>query len=230
MHRLVVKFPTRGRPEKFKEVFSRYLSMLSGKHATTFIISMDEDDESMNNPEIRQWLETRQTNTDIRFFFGQSKSKVEAVNADLKNVDGDVLLLASDDMYPVIIGYDDIIFHCFAQAFPNFDGAIKFWDGFRRPELPLMTLAVLGFPLYRKFGYIYHPAYQSVYCDDEQTQACLMTGRLAKVDICIIRHIWTPEPFDPLHARNESRAIYARDEAVFETRKAKNFFAEALLS
>jgi hypothetical protein len=204
--------------------------MLSGKHQVTFVISMDQDDDSMNNPKVRQWLETRQANADIRFFFGHSKSKVEAINADLAGIDGDVLLLASDDMYPVIVEYDDLIFSAFAHAFPNFDGAIKFWDGFRRAEDPMMTLAVLGFPLYRKFGYIYHPDYRSLFCDAEQTQACLMTGKLAKVDICIIQHVWTAEPFDPLHARNENQAMYARDGAVFETRKAKNFFAEALLS
>lgn len=230
MSRLVIKFPTRGRPEKFKEVFSRYLSMLSGKHSVQFVITMDEDDETMNNPKMRQWLATRQQNADIQFYFGHSKTKVEAVNADLSDVDGDVLLLASDDMYPVMVEYDDIIFSAFAHSFPNFDGAIKFWDGFRRREDLMMTLAVLGFPLYRKFGYIYHPEYKSLYCDEEQTYACMMAGKLAKVDICIIQHIWTAAPFDPLHARNESKGMYARDGAVFEVRKSKNFFAEALLS
>jgi len=65
MSRLVIKFPTRGRPEKFKEVFSRYLSMLSGKHSVQFVITMDEDDETMNNPTMRQWLVTRQQNADL---------------------------------------------------------------------------------------------------------------------------------------------------------------------
>lgn len=50
MSRLVVKFPTRNRPDKFKSVFTRYLTFLSGRNDVRFIITMDEDDPTMNNP------------------------------------------------------------------------------------------------------------------------------------------------------------------------------------
>ena len=59
--------------------------MLSGKHSVQFVITMDEDDETMNNPSMRQWLTTRQQNADIEFFYGNSQSKVEAVNANLEH-------------------------------------------------------------------------------------------------------------------------------------------------
>lgn len=146
MSRLVVKFPTRNRPEKFKEVFTRYLTFLSGRHDVRFIISMDEDDSTMNNPQMAQWFATRAQNAQIECFYGNSKTKIEACNANMEGVDGDVLLLASDDMVPVQMGYDDIIFQVYQQAFPDFDGAIKFWDGLRPKEDPLMTLTVMGFP------------------------------------------------------------------------------------
>ena len=230
MSRLVIKFPTRNRPEKFKTVFSRYLTFLSGRHDVRFILSMDEDDLTMNNPEMHQWISTRAQNAQIECFYGNSKSKIEACNANLEGVDGDVLLLASDDMVPVQMGYDDIIFGAFSQAFPDFDGAIKFWDGLRPKEDPLMTLTVMGFPLYKQFGYIYNPEYKSLYCDNEQTQVCATLNKLRRCDLCIIQHQWTGEAFDSLHARNENPEMYGVDGETFKRRGANKFDMEEMFN
>ena len=223
MSRLVIKFPTRNRPEKFKAVFEQYISHLSGNNDVQFIISMDNDDLSMNNHEIHEWLDTLAKTNSIKWFYGNSKTKIEACNANLDGIDGDVLLLASDDMIPQQMGFDEIIFESFRQCFPDFSGAIKFWDGLRPKTDALMTLTVMGFPLYKKFGYIYHPEYKSLYCDNEQTQVCYSLGKLAISDTCIIQHQWTHEPFDELHARNENREMYDVDRITFEKRAAINF-------
>jgi hypothetical protein len=143
---------------------------------------------------------------------------------------GDVLMLASDDMNPQQMSYDEVVFKCFEQAFPDFSGAIKFWDGLRPKEDPLMTLTVMGFPLYKQFGYIYNPEYKSLYCDNEQTAVCHRLGKLAIAPYCIIRHEWTNEPFDTLHARNENKDMYDVDSNTFEVRKAKNFDMEVMFN
>lgn len=222
--KLVIKFPTRNRPEKFRKVFDLYKEYLSGVHDVHFIISMDEDDETMNNEEIIEYLEKSSGSVcKIDYYYGKSKSKIEAVNADMDGVDGDVLLVASDDMIPVQKGYDKVIYDAFSQVFPDYDGAIKFWDGRRPKNDPLMTLPVLGFPYYRRFGYIYHPDYTSVYSDNEQTLVAARLNKLALTDRCIIRHAWTPHPFDELHARNENREMYKKDKAVFDRRLKNNF-------
>ena len=230
MNRLVIKFPTRNRPEKFKSVFTRYLTFLSGRNDVRFIITMDEDDLTMNNPEMQQWLSTRAQNAQIECFYGHSKSKIEACNANLEGVDGDVLLLASDDMVPVQMGYDDIIFSAFQHTFPDFDGAIKFWDGLRPKEDPLMTLTVMGFPLYKQFGYIYNPEYKSLYCDNEQTQVCAALNKLRRCDLCIVQHQWSGEPWDALHARNENAEMYGVDGETFKRRGANKFDMESMFN
>jgi hypothetical protein len=184
----------------------------------------------MNNPEMQKWLATRAQNAQIECFYGNSKSKIEACNANLEGVDGDVLLLASDDMVPVQMGYDDIIAKCYEQAFPDYDGAIKFWDGLRPKEDPLMTLTVMGFPLYKQFGYIYNPEYKSLYCDNEQTQVCAALNKLRRCDMCIIQHQWTSEPFDTLHARNENAEMYGVDGETFKRRAANKFDMETMFN
>lgn len=223
MSKLVIKFPTRNRPKKFKDVFEKYINMLSNKHDVEFIISMDNNDPTMNNQEIKDWFEEKKKTNNIQYFYGNSKTKIEACNANMERVTGDVLLLASDDMVPHAEGYDDVIFQTFAKIFPDFDGAIKFWDGLRPKEDMLMTLTVMGFPLYKKFGYIYHPAYKSLYCDNEQSHVCAILNKLAISPVCIIKHAWTPQPFDELHARNENNEMYKIDGETFAKRKANNF-------
>lgn len=223
MSKLVIKFPTRNRPEKFKSVFQKYIDLLSKKHEVEFIVTMDDNDPTMNNQEIKDWFEEKRKTNNVRYFYGNSKSKIEACNANMNGVTGDVLVLASDDMVPQMNEYDDIIFQTFAKVFPDFDGAIKFWDGLRPKEDMLITLTVMGFPLYNKFGYIYHPAYKSLYCDNEQTHVCAMLNKLAISPLCIIKHVWTPHPFDELHARNENEEMYKIDGNTFAQRKAKNF-------
>lgn len=222
-NKLVIKFPTRNRPEKFKNVFQKYIDMLSNKHEVEFIITMDEDDSTMNNQEIKNWLDEKKQKNNIKYFYGNSKSKVEACNADMQGVDGDVLLLAQDDMIPIAKDYDDIIFETFKKSFPDFDGAIKFWDGYRSIEDTLITLMIVGFKLYRKFGYIYHPSYKSVYCDNEQTEIFIKLGKYINSPICIMKHDWVPESFDYLHARNESDELYKIDGKNFNDRKTRNF-------
>ena len=223
MGRLLIKFPTRNRPEKFKAALDRYISFLSGRHRIRFVISLDEDDESMNNEDMRAWLDSRAQITDLKYRYGQPRTKIEAINADLEGDDGDILLVASDDMNPVRRKYDTIIFEAFARVFPDFDGAVRFWDGQRLQSDALMTLAVIGFPLYRRLGYIYHPDYTSVYADTDQTVVCLRLKRLALSPVCIIKHEWTPEPFDALHARNNSHDMYKIDHAVFAERRDRGF-------
>lgn len=184
---------------------------------------MDKDDSKMNNSEMIQWLKDFGRTAQIQYFYGNSKTKIEAVNANLENIDGDVLLVASDDMIPIQKNYDEIIFQCFKQEFPCFDGAIKFWDGFRNKEDYLMTLTVIGFSLYKKLGHIYNPIYKSVYADDELTRICMKLGKLKRCDMCIIQHQWVPFPWDELHARNENKEMYKIDGETFKRRLSSNF-------
>ena len=211
--KLVIKFPTRSRPHKFKPLLDKYIDFLSGKHDIRFVITMDEDDETMNNDDIKSFIENHKSNgIDIVYHYGQSKTKIEACNADLKGESGDVLLLISDDMVPVERNYDDIIYENYQQV-------------------ALMTLPCLGWKLYEKFGYVYYPEYKSVYPDNEQTEACILMGKLAISRKCIIRHQWVHgghEQADELHQRNESSEHYETDGKLYRERKATNFDIETV--
>jgi len=221
----VIKFPTRGR-KRFFDVLAKWIGFLSGKHDVLFIVTLDNNDEEMNTPEVREKLDSLaapRPSVRLQYVFGNSKSKIEAVNADLEGVAGDILIVASDDMTPVEQGYDDIIAEAFRQHFPNLDGAIRFWDGRRKKTDPLMTLAVMGWTLYKAFGYIYHPSYVSIRCDVEQTQVCQILKRLAIDDRCIIRHDWGVCK-DEMLKKNNSSALQKQDYQTYNRRRKQSFY------
>ena len=225
--KLIYKFPSRNRPDKFKHVLEKSISLLSGKHDVRFVITLDSDDDTMNNNEMREWMDN--LGVDLVYHYGDSKSKIEACNANLENEEGDALILVSDDMVPCFQDFDDIIMQGMEQFFPDMDGAIKFHDGLRPKEDLLMTLPVMGWNLYKKFGYIYHPDYTSLYCDNEMTVVCRELGKLLLSPVCIFRHEWTNQPFDELHARNENSKMYEIDGKVFQERQKNNFYIDELV-
>ena len=222
--RLLIKFPTRSRPDKFKRVLQRHIDLLSERHEVRFVISMDEDDDTMNRTGIRRWLDS--LNVDLKYRYGGSTSKIEACNADMRGEHADVYLLTSDDMIPCVEDYDDTVFKHFEAHFPNFDGAIRFHDGFRAIDDPLMTLPVIGGRLFKALRHFYPPGYLSVYADNDTTEICRRLGRFAMADACIIRHEWVPghhPDSDELHRLQESPEVHAIDRAFFERRRQANF-------
>lgn len=227
--KIVVKYPTRGRPVTFTSQLEKYMRILSGRHEVHFVISFDEDDETMNNDELSSYFTRLRRRCPDTFhpLCGTSTSKVSAINANLDRVydiDPDVVVLASDDMVPVVSGYDDVIAQSMERHFPDTDGVLHFDDGFSGGDR-LITLAIMGGKYLRRFGYLYYPGYKSVYCDNEFTDVCRMLNKVVYSSQVIIKHDWvgTYTPNDPLHRRNDAPEMYAHDESVYEQRKAINF-------
>jgi hypothetical protein len=88
---------------------------------------------------------------------GRSCGKIGAINRDMDLAPPfDILLLASDDMIPIVKGYDRII----RDNMPlDTDRVLHFNDGHRTDSLN--TLCILGKKYYDRFGYIYYPEYKT---------------------------------------------------------------------
>lgn len=216
--RLLIKFPTRGRPKLFCETLRRWNANLSGRNQVRFVVSIDEDDTLMNSPIMHGFM-GRQKH--LAWHAGHSQTKVQAINADLDKLgDYDVLVLASDDMVPVVRGYDDVICQTMRRVWPGLEGVLHFDDGFNRNGLN--TLPIMGRKLLEDWGYIYHPAYKSLYCDQEFQDVTERDGVSEKLARCIIRHDWigTHQP-DSLHRRNES--MNDPDRATYNARRAAGY-------
>jgi hypothetical protein len=140
-------------------------------------------------------------------FFGNNKTKIEAANADMKDIawPWDIVILVSDDMSPQVQGYDEVIRNHMMARFSDTDGIVWVNDGTQGRNLN--TLSILGRRMYHRFGYIYHPSYKSLFCDTEFTDYCTQENSVY-IPYCLIRHehpgTGFPERGDALYAKNQS--------------------------
>lgn len=216
---LLIKYPTRSRPELFKSILSEYVAKLSGKYNVKFIVSMDTDDNTCNNTRMRNFLDGIKQKTNLEYYYGNSKNKIDACNRDIP-IDGwKVCVLVSDDMTPRVHGYDRIIMEDMQRHFSNLDGALNYnCGGHAYPHV--MVLSIIGNPYYKRFNYIYHPDYTSLFCDEEQTVVARSLNKIVDIDNKIITHDWTDIKDD---LRKQTEKFYQSDKIVFESRKQRGF-------
>ena len=149
--KLLIKFPTRGRKNKFFDTLKVYQNLCEDFTNTEFLITMDIDDLEMNN---QHTIDVLNTFKNVVYFFDKSESKIHAVNRDIDKFkkEWDIVLLASDDMVPQVKGYDNIIREKMKEHFPDTDGVLWFNDGFQQRKLN--TLCILGKKYYERLASI----------------------------------------------------------------------------
>lgn len=216
--KFLIKFPTRGRSNKFLNVLKKYIEFLDDK-TTKIIVTCDIDDLDMNQPHVKEVLSSYDN---VKVCYGENKSKIEAINADLEGEYFDIVLLASDDMIPIKKGYDSIIKEKMYEHYPDTDGILWFNDGYQGKKLN--TLCILGKKYYDRFNYIYHPEYISVWCDNEFMMVGNILNKQTYFDEVIIEHQHPDWGFgirDEIHTLNFKHELYDRE--LYNRRKMINF-------
>ena len=208
--RILLKCPTRSRPQKVIETLASYIRLANHPEQLGVAISCDEDDTSMTRNLVQEeLLRTLNPVAWKRIFFSPNKTKIEACNANMNEIDWqwDIVVLVSDDMIPQLKGYDDAIRNHMMSKFPDTNGILWFNDGTQGDKLN--TLCIFGRTMYHSFGYIYHPEYKSLFCDTELTDMCKSTlaSKCLYVPYCIIRHqhpgTGYAQNMDALYDRNQ---------------------------
>jgi len=232
--KLLIQFPTYSRPHKFVNVLKQYIDTCSEKHEIFFNINCDSDDLTMTDRsvvnQIHDALNTK-SNVDGNIWFDRNTNKISAINDHIEGVDFDIVICASDDMIPKAWYWDVEIANAMQQHFPDLDGCVHFNDGNTNGDL--ITFSILGKKLYEHFGYIYHPDYKSLYCDDEFTQEVRVMGKEKYVDKVIISHEHWSIPASENHNETDmavQKTLFysGRDQQVFEKRKSLGFPKERI--
>ena len=189
--RILLKCPTRSRPTKVNSTLKLYMQLANHPEQIGVAISCDEDDATMTRQSIQEELHrTLAPAAWHRIFFSPNKTKIQACNANMNEIDWDwdIVVLVSDDMIPKIKGYDDVIRNHMVSKFPDTNGLLWINDGYQGEKLN--TLCVYGRQFYNRFGYIYEPSYKSLFCDTELTDRCRtdLKDSCLYVPYPIIRH------------------------------------------
>lgn len=215
--KILIKLPSRQRPEKLFNSVKEYLDFAVDKENINFLLSLDEDDTTIT-PSLLERIRVLHTNINIKI--GRSENKINAINRDMNEAgDYDILLLASDDMHPIKLGYDNVIREHMVTYYPDTDGVLWFNDGYTRDTLN--TLVIMGKKYYERFGFIYNPLYKSFYCDNEFTDISKKLNKCTYFPEVIIKHLHPANTSevkpDDLYIKNNK--YWADDERMYHDRK-----------
>lgn len=155
--------PSRGRALKAYDTFMHWLLCSSLTVKIEHILCLDTDDEQV---EMYQQQFTKSL-IDI----SPNKNLVEAANRGAKLATGDIIVLMSDDMF---CPYDwdlELI-----EIFQKQKGILLKTDDGTQPWI--VTLPIMDRSFYEHNGYIYHPAYQHMFCDTDLTHKAELENRL----------------------------------------------------
>jgi hypothetical protein len=223
--KIFVRFPSRERAAKFYQVIAGYIQ-LSTKNDVSYLVTLDEDDFDKEFY-IEHCENFKALGHDVNYIIGKSESKIHAINRDMEHSGvWDILVLASDDMHCMVQNWDLVLRNEMESKFPDTDGVLWHWDGdeaTKRNELN--TMCILGRKYYKRFNYIYHPDYKSLWSDNEFTDVSKYLCKVHYSEIVLFKHIHysNTKGMLPDELMNRTQRFYYEDEKVYRKRKAINF-------
>jgi len=221
---ILIRYASRSRPARFFEGLHSIVDLMNNKTACTVCCILDDDDRSMT-PKVDMYARLSEE-IGVKFDncllnFGKSKSKIDAINRDIGDNDWDILVNFSDDMRFTVYGWDTLIrdgFRC------NGDDLFLHYPDSTAKGM-LSTMSIMDRKYFERDGYIYHPSYKSLWCDNEAQDVAKLRGRYRYMGIQLFDH------FHPAYGMAEWDEQYHRqqkdwsdDEKNYYYRKANNFF------
>lgn len=230
--KILVKFPTRSRPQKFISTLKGYIDNTVDVANVDYLITVDSNDATMDGSIME---EIYKLSNRVTINTGSSTSKIHAVNRGLDQYKfhWDIIVLASDDMICMKHGWDKIITETMEYYFPDTDGALWFWDGdINTKRNGLCTMNIMGRKYYDRFGYLYHPSYTSLWCDNEYTEVGQRLNKLKFFDTVLFKHVhFSNTPGErPDALMQYTQGFFSKDQTNYQMRKAKNFNLDAVNS
>ena len=169
--------PSRSRPNKSFDTTQSWLNSAAGKNFE-LIVSIDE-----NDPYKDQYLNiySNFNQHKVKVIVNKNTSAVDAINNAAKASEGDILIVVSDDT-GVLYGWDKIINSAIGT---HTDFVLKVYDGIQDW---IVTMPIIDRVYYNRFGYVYYPEYQHMFCDTHLTHVADALGKLIIRNDILIPH------------------------------------------
>lgn len=224
MMKICFVFASRSRPQRFFAVLENIRDMTLDKDY--FVVAkLDEDDHVMTREggRLKDYPE-------VIVKWGYSKSKIAAINRDMDRLpEWEILINVSDDQLFIERGFDRII----KEHMTDQDLFLHFSEPYSNSQATksggneVCVMSIIGRTYYERDRFIYHPAYYSLFCDEEATQVAKLRGCYKYIPepiFCHYHYSQSDPSFrikkDALYQRNDT---YRQDERIFNERKKINF-------
>lgn len=211
---ILINYATKSRPN----LFVRAMNNIRTTTLTDYkiLVSCDEDDRTMNTPQIRKFIDSRHRNTQL--FYGPTVSKIDAINRDIEHAgDWSILVNMSDDFVFKVRGWDRLLRQRVSTVWgESTDFFAHFNDGYVGHKLP--TMSIIGREYFERDGYVYHPIYKSFSSDAEAMYVAMARGRYHYFKDVLAKH---EHPANSRVNRNDS--LYKHN-STHSTHDTKNYF------
>lgn len=181
---ILFKYPSRGRLNRFFKGLDSIVDNMADQDSYKVLATLDKDDVVMNQPEV---IERINGYKNVIIDWGLSTSKINAINRGMPETGWDIVVVASDDIFFNFYGFDEIIRNEMCQNFPDGDGYLHFNEKDSGVHLNVMT--VIDKKYYDRFGYIYHPEYISLFCDNHQFDVAKILNKYVYIPYSIMEHL-----------------------------------------
>lgn len=240
--RILVQYASRSRPERFFEGLRNIYALAADKKNIIVHSCLDADDATMfrrSEDPARMYEAMPHIQTEINLVseiedawidwdLGFSKSKIDAINRPFNyDVMGpwDILVNFSDDMRFTAYGWDELIREGVRINGP--DCFLHYPDS--TAKTALATMSIMDNVYYNRDGYIYHPDYQSLFCDNEAMEVAQIRGRYFYMGVQIYDHYhpaYGHVPWDEQYTRQQG--LWNEDELRYRYRKLNNYFLDVV--
>lgn len=215
--RITILHPTCGRKEIAMKTMFKWLSLADKPFGIEYIFSVDNSDSDIWHSRIDLFPKTFSTTImSCTVVKNDNRSAIDAINNAAKMATGDLLIVVSDDT--------DCQCNWDTKLLNNIRGRTDFLaktvDGL---QPTLVTMPVMDRIYYKRYGYIYHPDYKHMFCDQELTAVAIMTGKYIKLPI-LFEHLHYSAGLsakDDINIKND--ATWHQGETLFNERLKNNF-------
>lgn len=205
--------PSRGRPDQSSKTIHKWLNSAADIHNLELLVSCDKNDPHLADYKDIYSKTIFKVNPVVT---NQNRSAIDAINFAAQLSEGDLLVVVSDDT-DCMPGWDTAILK---EVEGKTDWILKTQDGI---QPWIITMPVMDRAYYNRFGYIYYPEYEHLFCDTELTCVADITGRKITSNLMFPHKHYsvTKEKPDDLHKRND--ATWRQGEELFLKRYDMNF-------
>jgi len=208
---ILFKIASRERPEQLNRTLqSIYDNVVSDNYKV--VITVDHDDKTFKYNDLMN-------RPNVQVCIGNSRTKIEAINANIPLYGWDILVNVSDDQVFTYKGFDDVIRNQFKD---NLKLVLHIPDNNRAD---LMTMSIIGYDYYMIDRYIYQPDYIGSFCDNEAQTVAQKRHCYRYFDKLMFNHNhpnYGLSGRDALYKRYD--AWYTTDQNTFIHRQANNFY------
>lgn len=201
--------PSRSRPDQAHKTYQNWMEKAANPQDIEYIMSVD-----ITDPDLAHYYGKFETD---QILVSDNKSAIDAINIAAKKATGNLFIVVSDDFTCPM--------HWDAKLLEALEGKedyiVKTDDGL---QPWMITLPIMDRKYYGRFGYIYYPGFEHMFCDSDMTTLADLLGRKIKLPIKFLHLHYSQaygQPKDAINIKND--ATWKQGEDLYLQRLRDNF-------